>query len=117
MVFGRKQFVSYALDDNKFFVMSHNSVKNLGVIRDCNLSLEEQIGLLLQNAFFIFATLEKFVNLLMKKNCKVLANSLVVSHLDYCYSLYYVYRIFYCLKHCCSSNILRQKIIAYHPCS
>ena len=43
MVFSRKQSVFNVLDDDKSLIMSHNSVQNIGVILDCNLSLEEQI--------------------------------------------------------------------------
>ena len=50
--------------------MSHNSVKNLRVILDCNLSLEEQIRSTVKKCFFIFVTLEKFVNIIIKKTAK-----------------------------------------------
>ena len=72
-------------------------MKNLGVILNRNLSLEEQIRSAVKKVFFIFATLEKFANITYnEENCKVLENSLVVSHLDCCNSLYNGFRIFYC---------------------
>ena len=40
MVFSHEQSVSNVLDDDKSLVMSSNSVKNLEVILDCNLSLK-----------------------------------------------------------------------------
>ena len=63
--------------------------KNLGVILDCNLSLKEQIrSSVKKNAFFYICNIEKIRKYINEENCKVLANSLIISHLDYCNSLY-----------------------------
>ena len=88
MVFSRKQSVFNVLDDDKSLVMSHYSVKNLGVILECNLSLEKQIRSTVKKCFFHFCNIGKIRKYINEKNCKVLIDSLAVSHLDYCNSLY-----------------------------
>ena len=55
MVFSRKQSVSNVLYDDKSLAMSRNSIKNLEVILDCNLSLEEQIMSTVKKCFFSFS--------------------------------------------------------------
>ena len=87
MVFSRKQFVSNVLDDDKSLVMSRNSVKNLGVILDCNSPLEEQIRSTVKTCFFHIRNIGKIFKHISEENCKLLANSFVV--LNYCNSLYY----------------------------
>ena len=66
MLFSCKQSVSNVLDDDKSLVMSHNSVKKLGVILDCSLSLEEQIRSLLLKK--IFSYLQHWKNLYIQSN-------------------------------------------------
>ena len=88
MAFSRKQYVSNILDDDESLVMSHNSVKNLEVILDRNLSLEEQIRSTVKKCFFHICNIGKIHKFINEKNCKVLVNNLVVSHLNYCNSLY-----------------------------
>ena len=72
MVFSRKKSFSDVFNDDNSLVISHYSLENLGVILDCNLSLEEQIWSTAKKKilFFIFATFEKFINILMKKTAK-----------------------------------------------
>ena len=92
MVFSLKQSVSNVLDDDKSFVMSRNSVKKIGVILHRNLSLEEQIRLTAKKCFFHIRNIgkiRKYINVNILMQCKVLVNSRVVFHLDYCNSLYY----------------------------
>ena len=69
--------------------MSHNSVKNLGVILDCNLSLEKQIKSTVKKCFSYIYNVGKICKYINKKNCKVLANNLISSYFNYCNSLYY----------------------------
>ena len=89
MVFSRKQSVFNVLDDNKSFVMSHNSVKNLGVILDRNLSLGEHIRSTFKKCFFHIRNIGKICKYINEENCKVFIKSLIVSYLDYYNSLYY----------------------------
>ena len=88
-VFTRKQSVFNVLDDDKSLVMFHNSVKNLGVILICNLSLKEQIRYTVKKCFFHIRNIGKICKYIDEESYKALGNSLVVSHLDYCNSLYY----------------------------
>ena len=69
--------------------MSRNSVKNLGVILDRDLSLEERCRSTVKKCFFHIRNIRKIRKYINEENCRVLVISLVVSHLDYCNSLYY----------------------------
>ena len=69
--------------------MSHNFVKNLRVILDCNLSRKEQIWFTVKKCFFHIRSLGKIRKYINEENYKVFVNNFVVSHLDYCNSLYY----------------------------
>ena len=88
MVFSRKKPVSNVLDDGKSLVISHNSIKNLGIILDWNLPPEELIRFTVKKCFFHICSIGKISNYINEENCKVPIKNLVF-HLDYCSSMYY----------------------------
>ena len=66
-----------------------NSVKNLGFFLDSNLTIEHQIKHVVKKCFFHIRNIGKIRKFLTVESCKVLLNSLVISQLDYCNSIYY----------------------------
>ena len=66
-----------------------DSVKNLGFFLDSNLTIEHQIKHVVKKRFFHIRNIGKIRKFLTVESCKVLVNSLVISQLDYCNSIYY----------------------------
>ena len=66
-----------------------DSVKNLRFFLDSNLTIEHQIKHAVKKCFFHIRNIGKIRKFLTIEFCKVLVNSLVISQLDYCYSVYY----------------------------
>ena len=65
-----------------------SSVKNLGVILDCNLSMTDQINAVVKKCNFHICNIGKIRKYVNVETCKMLVNSLVLSQLDYCNALY-----------------------------
>ena len=66
-----------------------DSVKNLGFFLDSNLTIEHQIKHVVKKCFFNICNIGKIGKVLTVESCKVLVNSQVISHLDYCNAIYY----------------------------
>ena len=66
-----------------------DSVKNLRFFLDSNLTIEHQIKHVVKKCFFHIRYIGKIRKFLTVEFCKVLVNSLVISQLDYCNSVYY----------------------------
>ena len=64
-------------------------VKNLGVYLDCNMSMEEQIKSTVKKCNFQIRNVGKIRKYVNESNCKILVNSLIISHIDYCNALYF----------------------------
>lgn len=64
-------------------------VKNLGVIIDQNLSFEQHVNKIISVCYYKLKSLYKFKNLLPSDTKWKIVNSLVLSHLNYCSSVYY----------------------------
>ena len=67
---------------------------NLNVTIECynfdsNLTIEHQIKHVVKKCFFHIRNIGKIRKFLTVESCKVLVNSLVISQLDYCNSIYY----------------------------
>lgn len=65
------------------------TVKNLGIYMDAGLTMARQISELKKKSFYTLRNICKIRFLLTRDQLRVIANSLVVSCLDYCNSLYY----------------------------
>ena len=64
-------------------------VKNLGVYLDCNMSMEEQIKSTVKKCNFQIRNVGKIRKYVNESNCKILVNSLIISHIDYCNASYF----------------------------
>ena len=65
------------------------SARNLGVEFDCNLDFKSHISSISRSAFFCIRLLRQIRTSLNKGSAILLANTLVKSKIDYCYSLLY----------------------------
>ena len=77
-----------SFDCNTTIVPAHHA-RNLGVIFDNNLSLDNQITALSQSCFYHIRDLRRIRDTLDFKTAATVATALVHSKLDYCNSLYY----------------------------
>ena len=66
-----------------------STVKNLGILMDSALTMENQIMEIKQKSFTTIRKVHKIRFLLTKHHLKAIVNSLVISCLDYCNALYY----------------------------
>ena len=70
-------------------ISSSDSVRNLGVTFDSNLSLQKHISSICQTSYYHIKQLRQVRSVLDNNSAILLANSLVSSRLDYCNSLYF----------------------------
>ena len=64
-----------------------NNVRNLGVIFDCNMTMEEHINKVCKTSYFYIRLLGKLRKFLGKDTTAMLTHAFVTSRLDYCNSL------------------------------
>ena len=74
-----------ALDD--IALASNETVRNLGVIFDPDLSFDLHLKQISKTAFFHLRNISKIRNLLTQKDAEKLVHAFVTSQLDYCNSL------------------------------
>lgn len=74
---------------NDFDLMMKNSVKNLGVLLDSELTLKDQINQTVNMAGYHLRNLAFVRKYLDEKTMKMLIHNHVINKLDYCNSLYY----------------------------
>ena len=65
------------------------SARNLGVIFDSHMSLDQQINSICKSAFFHLKNIDSIRNMLTDDACNQLIHSLVTVRIDYCNSLLY----------------------------
>ena len=68
-------------------VTSSSTVKDLGVILDCNLSFENHISYVTRTAFFHLRNIAKLRNMLSVSDAEKLVHAFMTSRLDYCNAL------------------------------
>jgi len=68
---------------------SSSPVRNLGVLFDCGMSLENNINKVVSTCFNNIRKIYRIRSFLNEHTAKCLTHSLIVSHLDYANSLYY----------------------------
>jgi hypothetical protein len=69
-------------------ITSSTSVRNLGVMFDCTLSMEQQVNNICRSAFCQLRNISHIRKYLTMETTKTLMNGLVLSRLDYCNSLF-----------------------------
>jgi hypothetical protein len=77
-----------SLDFGEDEVARVSSAKNLGVVMDTTLSLEQQINSVRSNCFYYLNWIKNVRPFLTQNAAKILVHSLVISRIDYCNSLY-----------------------------
>ena len=85
MVKRQKRCSSEQLDDTT--VPLSDSVKSLGVLLDCTLSLENFISQTIKSCYYQFCQISSVQKYLSTEATVKLVTSLILSHLDYCNSL------------------------------
>ena len=83
----RLDISSFQINDRAMTV--GKSVKDLGVIIDCNLSFKDQINQVVKTAGYHLRNITFVKKYLDEKTMKMLVFNHVISKLDYCNSLYY----------------------------
>ncbi len=67
--------------------VTSSTVKNLGVILDSNISLENHISHVTKTAFFYLRNIAKLRNMLTVSDAEKLVHAFMTSRLDYCNAL------------------------------
>ena len=75
------------IDCSQIDIITSGSVRNLGVILDSELSMNDQVTQLCKSAHFHLRNISKIRHLLDTDSTKLLINSFFTSRLDYCNSL------------------------------
>ena len=81
------QFSSINVENTEIKAASH--VRNLGVLFDKNMNMENQVNRMCRNAYFNLRNISKIRNSLDKNTAKTAINALVTPHLDYGNGLLY----------------------------
>ncbi len=89
ILFGLKSYEDCALHFGHLYSYITPCAKNIGVLFDCNLGFEKQISAVVKSSFFHLRRLSKIKSLLSVKQFEQIIHLFVISHLDYCNSLYY----------------------------
>lgn len=79
--------LKHSLKIDSCSVNSSASVKNLGVLFDCNLSFESHVSNICKTAFFHLKNISKLRPMLSKSNAETLIHAFMTSRLDYCNAL------------------------------
>ena len=85
----RSKLSSSSISIANKFLEPVNSVRNLGIIFDTDLSLRKHISSITQTSFYHIRHLRQIRSSIDINSATILANALVQSKLDYCNSLYY----------------------------
>jgi len=85
----RSKLTSSTISFHNTAISPSNSLRNLGVTFDSDLSLQKHISSVCQTSYLHIRHLRQIRSILDTNSAILLANSLVSSRLDYCNSLYY----------------------------
>ena len=83
----QNKFPIYLIDN--LIVEPSKTVKCLGVIIDEHMLLDNHLRFTAKKAFYYFSKVKKIRKLLSFHNLKMISQSYIISHLNYCNSIYY----------------------------
>jgi len=90
ILFSHKQSTSASIflrASNNNLLQPLNLVKNLGIILDNSLTMDDQISAVVKTCFFHIRNISKIRKVINAETCKILETSLMFSQLDYCNAL------------------------------